>query len=41
MTDKKYLEIEQKLLKFSKTINIPPAHLDLLLWHKETGEIFK
>jgi N-glycosylase/DNA lyase len=41
MTDKKYLEIEQKLLKFSKLKNIPPAHLDLLLWYRETGEIFK
>lgn len=37
----KYLQIEKELLEFSKHIGIPPAHLDLLLWYKETGEIFK
>jgi len=37
----KYLRIEQDLIAFSKQIRIPPAHLDLLLWYKETGEIFK
>ena len=37
----KYLEIEEKMAKFSKKIDIPLAHLDLLLWFKETGEIFK
>ena len=37
----KYLQIEKDLLEFSKHIGIPPAHLDLLLWYKETGEIFK
>jgi thermostable 8-oxoguanine DNA glycosylase len=26
---------------FSKQIGIPLSHLDLLLWYKETGEIFK
>jgi N-glycosylase/DNA lyase len=41
MNAKKYQEIEQKLIKFSKNVNIPPDHLDLLLWYKETGEIFK
>ncbi len=38
---KKYLEIEQKMETFSKQIKIPMAHLDLVLWYKETGEIFK
>jgi len=37
----KYLEIEEKMAKFAKKIDIPLAHLDLLLWFKETGEIFK
>ncbi|MFH0948375.1 MAG: N-glycosylase/DNA lyase [Elusimicrobiota bacterium] len=41
LTVKKYVEIEYKLRKFAKKINIPIAHLDLLLWSKETGEIFK
>lgn len=37
----KYLQIEQKMAEFSKKVAIPLAHLDLLLWYKETGEIFK
>jgi N-glycosylase/DNA lyase len=38
---KKYFEIENKMRKFAKKYKIPLAHLDLLLWYKETGEIFK
>jgi len=38
---KKYLEIEKKMADFSKKMHIPLSHLDLLLWSKETGEIFK
>ena len=38
---KKYLEMEKKMTEFSDKIRIPLAHLDLLLWYKETGEIFK
>ena len=41
LTPKKYFEIENKFLEFSSKINIPMDHLDLLLWSKETGEIFK
>ncbi|NOR85714.1 N-glycosylase/DNA lyase [archaeon] len=41
ITTTKYIEIETKLIKFSKKINIPPSHLDLLFWSNETGEIFK
>ena len=41
LSKKKYLEIEKKMRKFAKEINIPMNHLDLLLWYKETGEIFK
>jgi N-glycosylase/DNA lyase len=36
-----YLDIEKKMSDFSRKINIPLSHLDLLLWCKETGEIFK
>jgi N-glycosylase/DNA lyase len=36
-----YLDIEKKMSDFSRKINIPISHLDLLLWCKETGEIFK
>ncbi|MBI4167678.1 MAG: DNA lyase [Candidatus Aenigmarchaeota archaeon] len=41
LTDKKYMEIETKMKKFSKEIGIPMDELDLLLWCKETGFIFK
>lgn len=38
---KRYLNIEEKMLKFSKKIEIPMAHLDFVMWYKEAGEIFK
>jgi len=38
---KMYLEIEKKMTRFSNEVNIPMAHLDLLLWYKEAGEVFK
>ncbi|MBL7068395.1 MAG: N-glycosylase/DNA lyase [Candidatus Omnitrophica bacterium] len=41
MTKKRYLEIEEKMRRFSKRIDIPLDELDLLLWSKETGVIFK
>ncbi|MFW6040296.1 MAG: N-glycosylase/DNA lyase [Thermoplasmatota archaeon] len=41
LTKKRYLEIEEKMKSFSEYIDIPLAHLDLLLWYRETGEIFK
>ncbi|MEW6214070.1 MAG: N-glycosylase/DNA lyase [Nitrospirota bacterium] len=37
----KYLQIEKKMAEFARQIDIPISHLDLLLWYKETGEIFK
>jgi len=37
----KYLEIEEKMREFSSRTNIPMSHLDLVLWCRETGEIFK
>ncbi|HUI39570.1 MAG TPA: N-glycosylase/DNA lyase [Methanothrix sp.] len=36
-----YLEIERRMTEFSKAVGIPMGHLDLLLWYKEAGEIFK
>lgn len=41
ITKKRYLEIEEKLRRFAVEIGIPMADLDLLLWSKETGWIFK
>lgn len=36
-----YLEIERKVKEFARRIKIPLDSLDLILWCKETGEIFK
>lgn len=41
LSRKKYLEIEEKMREFSVAIDIPMPHLDLLLWYKEAGEVFK
>ena len=41
ITKKRYLEIEEKLRRFSREIAIPLADLDLLSWSRETGWIFK
>jgi len=38
---KMYLEIEKKMIDFSREAKIPMSHLDLLLWYKEAGEVFK
>ncbi|MDI6850673.1 MAG: N-glycosylase/DNA lyase [bacterium] len=41
LTPKSYMLIEEKMKEFSNQIGIPFAHLDMLLWAKETGEVFK
>lgn len=41
LTPKLYLEIEEKMKAYCKYISIPMDSLDLLLWYKEAGEIFK
>lgn len=41
LSRKKYLEIEVRMRKLAYGIEIPLAHLDIVLWCKETGEIFK
>lgn len=41
LNKKKYLEIENKMVKFAENIGIPVDELDLLLWSEETGFIFK
>ncbi len=41
LSKKKYFEIEKKMRRFAREVDIPMAHLDLLFWYKETGEIFK
>lgn len=37
----KYLLIEKDMKEFARQIGIPLLHLDLVLWCKETGEVFK
>lgn len=41
LTKKNYLAVEERMKVFSEEIGIPLDHLDLLLWCKETGEVFK
>ncbi len=41
ISEKIYLEIEDKMTEFSNKISIPMHHLDILFWYKQTGEIFK
>lgn len=41
LTKKNYYEIEEKMKKFSKYIKIDMLSLDLVLWYKEAGEVFK
>jgi N-glycosylase/DNA lyase len=41
LTKKRYLDIEQRMVAFSNETKIPMGHLDMVLWSKETGEIFK
>lgn len=41
LTKKRYMETEQKMKEFSRRVNVPVAHLDLLFWSEEAGRIFK
>ncbi len=41
ISEKKYYEYEKKMKEFSEMLGIPLEELDLLLWYKETGEVFK
>jgi N-glycosylase/DNA lyase len=41
LSKRTYLEIERKMTAFSKRVGIPMDQLDLLLWYKEAGEVFK
>lgn len=41
LNEKRYLEIEEKMRRFCRKIKIPMDHLDIVLWYRETGDIFK
>lgn len=40
-SQKIYVEIENRMRRFSRRVGIPMAHLDLLFWSMQTGFIFK
>ncbi|MGL5052753.1 MAG: N-glycosylase/DNA lyase [Cetobacterium sp.] len=41
VTPKIYKEIEEKMKKYCKDVNISMAHMDLILWYLEAKDIFK
>ena len=41
LTKNKYLELEQSFIKMASSLEMKPAELDLLLWTRETGFVFK
>lgn len=38
---KHYKQVEQEFLNFANSLNIPADELDLLLWSRENGDVFK
>ena len=38
---KRYFDIEKRMIELSKVVQIPMGYLDLVMWYKETSEIFK
>jgi N-glycosylase/DNA lyase len=41
LSRRNYLEIENRMRELSEKIKIPMNHLDLVLWYREAGEVFK
>ncbi len=41
LTRERYISIESKMDAYSKKVRIPLSHLDLLLWYRQTGCVFK
>ena len=41
LSRQRYLEIEEGMKELSERVGILMNHLDLILWYKETGEVFK
>jgi N-glycosylase/DNA lyase len=41
LSRKRYLAIEEAMQEAASLLGMPASHLDLLLWYRETGEIFK
>ena len=41
LSRRRYLEIEEGMKELSEGVGIPMSHLDIVLWYKETGGVFK
>ncbi len=41
ISKKRYMDIEESMRQFSRKLDIPMDHLDLLLWYREAGELYK
>ncbi|MCW3131442.1 MAG: N-glycosylase/DNA lyase [Candidatus Methanospirare jalkutatii] len=41
LSKKRYLDIERRMRIFASEIGVRMSHLDLVLWYKEVGEVFK
>jgi len=41
LSKKRYLDIERRMKIFASEIGVRMSHLDLVLWYKEVGEVFK
>lgn len=41
ISKKVYLDIEKRMRDLASDLSVPLSHLDLLLWYKEAGHIFK
>ena len=41
LSKKRYLDIERRMRVFASKIGVRMSHLDLVLWYKEVGEVFK
>ena len=41
LSKRKYLDIEKRMMEFSEVIHIPMSYLDMVMWYKEKGELFK
>jgi len=41
LSKKRYLDIERRMRIFASKIGVRMNHLDLVLWYKEVGEVFK
>jgi len=41
VTRRRYLELERLFFRLARRIGMPPEALDLVMWSKATGEVFK